>query len=219
MAGGAEFALRPKHHLLVAGLAAEANAFGDQATAESQAARGRFHQQEAQLANGLRFPNQEDSTNDLAVFLCNPATLALGIEILDEVGNDFGDQRFEAFVIPIFLRVECTVAMDHPPHVAGLMGAQQVGRFFGALVFVGGKNVFDHVHGRDELLLAAGWNGAQHGGDLLVGTGFERGKHLAASSSEAQKALSAVGGGSLAADQAAAFEVGEDAAQVSGVEA
>jgi hypothetical protein len=54
---------------------------------------------------------------------------------------------------------------------------------------------------------------------LLVGTGFERSKDLAASSREAQKALPAVGGGALAANQAAAFEVGENAAQVSGIEA
>jgi hypothetical protein len=33
VAGGAEFALGPEHHLLIAGLAAEADAFGDQATA------------------------------------------------------------------------------------------------------------------------------------------------------------------------------------------
>ena len=50
-AGGGEFALGPEQDLLVAGFSGEADAFLDQALADSQPAGGRFDQQKTQLGN------------------------------------------------------------------------------------------------------------------------------------------------------------------------
>ncbi len=44
----------------------------------------------------------------------------------DEFGRDVGDQRLEASVPAILLRVERGVAMDDPTHVARPMLAQEI---------------------------------------------------------------------------------------------
>src|SRR5438132_6042870 len=120
-AGGVKVALRPQSDFLVAGLASEADTLVNQAFADSQAAGLRFHQQQAQLGNRLCFLNQEYRADNLAFALGDPAALALGIEVLDKVGNDLGDQGFEALVVAILLGIEHAMAMHHPTHVAGLI--------------------------------------------------------------------------------------------------
>src|SRR5258705_7819907 len=121
-----QLALRPQHHLLVSNLSGEAYALRHQASTNAQTACRGFYQQQAELRNRSRFLHQEDGSYDLAILLRDPAALPLRNEILDELGGDFCDQRLEALVIPVFLRIEDAMPMHHPTHVAGLMRPQEI---------------------------------------------------------------------------------------------
>src|SRR5439155_19126116 len=103
----------------VAGLGGEADALIDEPLADAQPARRWFHEQEPQLRDSRGLANQKDGPDDLAIFFGDPAALALRIIVLEEFGNDLGDQRLEPLVPSELVRVQGGMAVDHPPHVSG----------------------------------------------------------------------------------------------------
>src|SRR5215208_1171835 len=124
VAGGGEDAVGPEGDPPVAGGAGEGDALVHQAAAEPQAARRRLHEQEAQLRHLVGLPDEKDRADDLAAPLGDPAALAGRVQLLDELGDDGGDQRLEALVPAVLLPVEDAVAVDHPPDVARAVRAQ-----------------------------------------------------------------------------------------------
>src|ERR1700720_2929931 len=102
----------------VAATPREPDAFSDQPAAEAQPAGLRLDQEEAQPGHPVGLLDQADGADGLAVALGDPATLALGVELADELRDDLGDQRLEALVEPVLLRVEDAVTVDDPAHVA-----------------------------------------------------------------------------------------------------
>src|SRR6185295_19114385 len=73
---GDEDVVRPQRDAIVAGLAGETDALGDQATADPQAARPRLDEEEAQLRDAVRVADQEHRADVLSVALGDPAALA-----------------------------------------------------------------------------------------------------------------------------------------------
>jgi hypothetical protein len=49
--------------------------------------------------------NQKYGSNNLAIPLGDPAPFTLRVEVLDEFCNNLRNQRFEALVPPVFLRI------------------------------------------------------------------------------------------------------------------
>ena len=58
--------------------------------------RRRFDQEQSEFGHAHRLLDQEDRADQLAVVLRDPATLAVRVEILDELRRDFRDQGLEA---------------------------------------------------------------------------------------------------------------------------
>ena len=71
------------------------DAFLDEPPAEAPAAHMRLDEKQAQLRRGRAFLHQEHRADRLARLLGDPAALALLVEVLQELGDDLGDQRFE----------------------------------------------------------------------------------------------------------------------------
>src|SRR5437660_682879 len=114
-----QIALRPQPHLAVTGGTREADALVHQTAADAQPARLRLDQEQAQLADRLCRLDQKDASHTLAMALGDPAPLALGVEVIDESGDDAGHERLEVLVPAVLLGVQRAVPLDHPAHVAG----------------------------------------------------------------------------------------------------
>src|SRR6266480_3575301 len=78
-ARGFQFALCPEDHLFVSCLPREANALIYEAFANAEPSRRRLYQQKAQLGGLLGLADQKNRADALAIFLGNPASLALRI--------------------------------------------------------------------------------------------------------------------------------------------
>src|SRR3984893_2056618 len=128
MPGGVQDRLRPQSDLLIAGLSRKAGTLVDQAIADAQSARRRFHQQQPKPRDFLGFANQKNGTDYAAVFLGHPAALALGIELLDKLCGDLRYYPLEALVPSIILRVQRPMAMNNPAHVPRLVRPQKIRR-------------------------------------------------------------------------------------------
>src|SRR4051812_18506681 len=109
MARGGELALRPERDPAVAGQPREADAFVDEPRADAEAARGRLDVEHAQFRDGSGLLHQEDRAGNLAISLRDPAALARGVEVLDELGGDLRHERLEPLVVAVFLRIEDAV--------------------------------------------------------------------------------------------------------------
>src|SRR3954467_12201745 len=83
-ARGVQRFLRPEHDLAVPARPRECHAFGHELLAESEAARSRLDDEQPELRDRLRFGDQENAADVLAVALGDPAALARRIEMLDE---------------------------------------------------------------------------------------------------------------------------------------
>src|SRR5260370_66996 len=124
--GGAQHAVGPQRELPVAGVPREAHALVHEARADAEPARLRLDQQQPQLGDGLRVLDEEHGADDLAVLLRDPAALPPRVVVLDERRHDARDQRLEALVPAVLLRVQRAVAVDEPAHVARLVGPEHV---------------------------------------------------------------------------------------------
>src|SRR5438552_10446545 len=167
VACGVEVALCPERELAVAGATREAHTFIDELPADPQPAGMGLYQQQSQLRHGLRLAHEKYRTDDLAVTLRDPAALARRVEPLHEPGRDLGDQRLEAFVVAVFLRVQCAVAMNHPADVARLMRPQKVRRRVPAPALRRlAERCRNRAHGLDHAQLRGGSQPAEHGAVL-----------------------------------------------------
>lgn len=148
--GGGENALRPESDLAIAGGARELNALVDEGLAESEAARGGFDEEQAEFGGVSVFwvVDEEDAAEGDSVALSDPAAVALGLILIDEIGGDAGDECFHGFIPAVFLRVESAVTLDDPAHVSGAMIAQDVRGSCG----LGGEGFFDGAHGVKQVV-------------------------------------------------------------------
>src|SRR5438093_8120779 len=116
--GGIEHAVRPERELLVPRSPGEGDALVDQSRADTDAASGRFHVEQSEPSDGFRMPDAEHRADDFTVALSDPAAFVLGIEVLDEVRGDLGDERLEELVPAVLLIVEHPLAVNDPADVA-----------------------------------------------------------------------------------------------------
>ena len=59
--------------------------------------------------------------------LSDPAAFAVGVEVGEEAGGDFGDESFEVGVVAVLLGVDGGLTMDDPADIAGPMRAKRDG--------------------------------------------------------------------------------------------
>src|SRR5262249_19784704 len=93
-----QLAVRPERHLPVARLPSRAHAFGDEAAADAEPARGWIDDQQPQLGDLRGLPDEENRSHRLAVLLRNPAAFAVRVEASDELADD---RRHEALERPV----------------------------------------------------------------------------------------------------------------------
>jgi hypothetical protein len=149
----------PQHDFAVSRLPGEALALGDQPRTDAKSARPRLDQQQPQLRHPLRLLHQEDTANVLALAFRDPATRALRIMVCNEGGDDLGGVSFDAFVPAMLAAVQHAVARDHPAHVSGDRGPQQVRHLRLALLV---QQNLNNVHRFDEALLSGLIQASQH---------------------------------------------------------
>src|SRR3984957_7530282 len=190
-AGGSKFALCPQHDLPVARVAGKTDALLDQSLADSPAAGGWFDQQQAEFGHRRGFLYQEDGTDSLPVFFRNPATLPSRIEFFNELGDDSGDESFEALVVSILLPVELAMPLDDPAHISGPVLPENIGR---DLLAAGRQCRPNGSHRLDELDLPGRSQLPKHGGDLVIRARIERFEGFAAFPGQAQQRSAGVVG-------------------------
>src|ERR1700730_4431058 len=111
---GQQFALRPKRNLPISRLPRKLGTFVYQSRSDSHPSRGRLHQQQTQPGNFVRLRNQEHRADYFAIFLGDPATLALRVISLYEFGHDGSRQRLEALIISVLLPIEQALPVNNP---------------------------------------------------------------------------------------------------------
>src|SRR5215210_6159418 len=97
-ARGVQHIIGPQRDLLVTGLPGEADAFFYQAAADAQPARFRLDEEKSQLGDLLRLPDEEHTTNDLAVSLGDKTTLQSRVILLDELRHDLRHEGLESLI-------------------------------------------------------------------------------------------------------------------------
>src|SRR2546428_8352256 len=120
-----EDVVRPKGQLAISRYPSETDALVDESRANAEAARLRLDEQEAKFRDGLGLPDAEHAARALVIDLGDPASLALAVEVGDELRDDVRHQRLERFVPPVLLPVERAVPLDDPSHVAGPVRAKR----------------------------------------------------------------------------------------------
>src|SRR4051794_34824210 len=120
-----EDVLRPKRDRLVAFLARERDALRHQPLPHAKTASGRLHQQQAKFGDIVRLAYEEYRSDARAVLFRDPAAFACWVEVLHEFGGNLRDQCLEPFVPAVFLKVELSVALDHPSDIARTMRSQR----------------------------------------------------------------------------------------------
>src|SRR6516164_6465096 len=103
--------------------------------------------QQSQLCDFVRCLRNEDGTNPFSILFRNPAAFALRIVIPDKLRYDFRRQCLVRFVPSVLLRVENSLPMDDPAHVARLVLPQQIWSSW--LRFVA-KQTADRLNGVNE---------------------------------------------------------------------
>src|SRR5207237_8605168 len=119
-----EHVVRPEHELAVARGPRERDALVHQARADPVPAGARFDEQQPELRDGVALSHAEDRADAFAIELRDPTPFALRVEMLDELGDDPGDERLEALVPPVLLPVARAVPTHDPAHVTGAVCPQ-----------------------------------------------------------------------------------------------
>src|SRR5260370_32795925 len=117
-AGGSQIAVRPQHNLFVSGRPREADAFLGKARSQSQAARDRLDEKEPEPRDTGRVLHEHHRASVFSVAVYYPATIELGIIVVDEIGDDLRAQAFERFDPAIFLRIKLGVTLHNPAEIA-----------------------------------------------------------------------------------------------------
>jgi hypothetical protein len=120
LAGSHERVVGPQHDALISDTAGELDAFIYEAFTESQPASNRVNEQDPQLRRRGVFRYAEDAADALTVTFCDPGGVPHGVVRGCVVGNDAGNERFEAAVPAELGRIDLAVCHDHPPEVAWL---------------------------------------------------------------------------------------------------
>ena len=107
-----------KHHPLVAALAREGDALLDEDAPRTVAARAGVDEEEAELGDVLRIADAIDRPDALTVQLGDPGGLAVGIVLLEVLGDHASDQRGEGLAPALLVLVEVGVPLEHPAVVA-----------------------------------------------------------------------------------------------------
>src|SRR5260221_8577037 len=214
--GGVQHAVRPEAQPLVAGRAAEGDALGDELLSDPEPPGFRLDQQETQLRDRRRLPDGEHATDVLTVPLRDPAPLARGVEMLDELPDDPGDEALELLVPPVLLGVEGAVALHDPAVVARSRRAQDVRAACRCLRLA--QEALHRPHGPHETLLVGNGQARELRADVVARPTVERAEHAPALLREPELRPPGVGGRRAPLDQAAALERGEDPAEIAGAE-
>lgn len=216
--GRGENTLRPENDLAVARGFGKTKAFRYQGIAESHASGARVDEEQAQ-PGGLWFGWVFDKKNVAYVSTVDfgdPAALAGGVEIGDEFIDDSGYERLEALIPAILLGVAYALAVDDPAHVADAMGPQEEAPLAWGLFR---EDAFDGLHGAEEVEASRMGQAIENGGGLLFGESVEflEGRFAACGQGKFGEAAILLRGFSF--QQSLFFEFGQQAAQISGVEA
>ena len=83
-----EILLRPERDLSIPGKPREFHAFGDEALPDPQPAGGRLDEEQPEPGRRGRLAHEKNGTDDLAFAFRDPASLARGVEFLDELRDD-----------------------------------------------------------------------------------------------------------------------------------
>lgn len=90
--------------------------------------------------------DEKDRADDGATTFRNPGRFAGRIEVLDERGEYFGDQRFVAGIPAVFLGVYQALAVDDPADVSAAQRPQALGRLCRLRL----EQVLDGSHGGEQ---------------------------------------------------------------------
>ena len=216
VAGGVEDTVRPQGDFAVVGVAGEEGALADEGTAEAQATGRGVDEEEAETGGSAGFFvfDEEDGADGFAVALGDPAALAGGVEVVDEVGGDMGDEGLEALVPAVLAGVEEAMTLDDPAHVSGAMGAEDEG-------WSGGRwreDCLDGRHRLDEMGALHVGEGSNHLLDLFVGALVEGGEFFLSGFGEGEERLPCVDGRCFAGDEFSVDEGAKDPAEIAEVE-
>ena len=206
---------------MVARVAGEAGALVDEAASDAEAARRRVDEQHAQLGDALALAIllHEDAADVLAAPLGDPAALVRGVELLDVVGDDAGDERLEARVPAVLARVQLAVALDDPAVVAGVRRTEDVGRL---AVGVGRFAIAEQAADRDiasrSRALVRLVERVEQARDVVAREAVEGAEGFPAVGGEGDVAVPGVVRRARAADESAPLEPLQEAAEVSRIE-
>jgi len=216
VAGGFEDAVGPESDFAVADVAGELSTLADECAAEAETARGGVDEEETETGGGAGFFvfDEEDGADGLAVALGDPAALACGVEVVDEVGGDSGDEGLEALVPAVLAGVEEAVTLDDPAHVSRAVRAEDERGLGGR----GGEDCLDSRHRLDELDALRVGEGSDQLLDLLVGALVEDGEFFLSRFGEGEERLPCVGRGGFAGEEFSVDESAEDATEIAEVE-
>src|SRR5262245_8322187 len=108
---GREHAVRPQSDFCIAFGKRKAHALIYKSGTQSESARFRVDQQQAQACDiGLVVLYQHDAADILAVHLGDPAPFALGIKIVDEIGDDLRAQTLKRIAPAVLAQIKFGVA-------------------------------------------------------------------------------------------------------------
>jgi two-component system cell cycle response regulator len=204
----------PQRDARVAGALGEAQALLDQARADAAAPRARVDEQQAQLRDVLLAAHAQHAAGGLAVDLGDPRGLAARVVVARVLGHDLRDERLEALVPAVLLRIEPAVSLDDPAEVAGTRRAQDDCARRGRTV----EHLPHDVHGADEAPLLVVGEDVEDGADLVGRPAVELGEGGRPLLGEADPLAAGVVGRALAGDQAVALQSREQAAEKAGVD-
>lgn len=111
MPGGGQHAMGPQRNLCVSHSARKAVALVDEPRAQTQPARlGVYKEQPDTCRAGLIILHQHHAADIFAVQLRDPASLALCVEVVDEIGDDLRAEPFERVAPTVLLEIEFGMA-------------------------------------------------------------------------------------------------------------
>jgi hypothetical protein len=91
MAGRVEQVVSPEYDVAILGGTGEADALADQGLSQALTAGGGFYEEQPELGGLIGFADEKDASDGIAVMGGNPAGFPGGVEVADELGDDFGD--------------------------------------------------------------------------------------------------------------------------------
>src|SRR3954470_16829065 len=217
-ARGGQVLVRPEDELAVAATAGEGDAFLDQPLAEALPPDLRLDEQQPQLCDVAAFIDHKHRADALDMLIDaafgDPAALALGVELAQELADDVGNERLEQGTPAVFAFVQDAVALHHPPHVAGPMRPQRdLGLGFARL-----EHLFDRAERADEGASLRHAERCEHLAGDATRALIERGERLAALRRERQPYAPGVVPRALALHQALALQALQQAAEVAEVD-